>query len=199
MRSRYLASRALILLILLSTGTAALSQDIPPIPKPVNSDPLGERDTLFVEINRVDDNSWTINLSTYNDYTIFGISIPLRLTAGLRKVLIDSIVFTGGRVEHFELPLVRIDTAIQCLTVGLIAGLNPQVKPLAIGRGRIATIFAHSLGEGRAPALKVDTITTAPSNSLLFINSEMKPDTDQYKILPAFVVTTVAESENQKK
>ena len=188
-----------MLLILFSAGTAALSQEIPPIPKPVDSDPLGERDTLFAEIARIDDNSWTVNLSTYNDYTLFGLSIPLRLTSGLRKVLIDSIILTGGRVEHFEWPLIRIDTAIQCVTVGLIAGLNPQVKPLAIGRGRIATIFAHSLGEGRAPALKVDTITTAPSNSLLFINSEMKPDTEQFKILPAFVVTTVAESEIQKK
>lgn len=199
MRSRYLAQRTLILLILFMAGTTAFSQEIPPIPKPVDSDPLGERDTLFVEITRVDDNSWTVNLSTYNDYTIFGLSIPLRLTSGLRKVLIDSTVFTGGRVEHFELPLVRIDTAIQCITVGLIAGLNPQVKPLAIGRGRIATIFAHAVGEGRAAALKVDTLTTAPSNSLLFVNSEMKADTEQFMILPAFVVTTVAESENQKK
>lgn len=154
------------------------------------ADPIGERDTLFVEINRLSDRSWSVNVSYFSDIELFGLSIPLRFTAGLDKVLIDSTIFTGGKAEHFEYKVARPDSAIQCLTIGLIAAFNPYAKPLEAGTGRLATVFLHAEGEGAAPPLVVDTTTTAPSNSLMYIKNSLPPANEQTKIYPEVKIVT---------
>ncbi|MFQ5607056.1 MAG: hypothetical protein ACE5GA_03845 [Candidatus Zixiibacteriota bacterium] len=155
-----------------------------------NPDPIGERDTLYLEISRLGDREWSVNVSYFSDVGLFGLSIPLRFTAGLEKLLIDSTVYTGGKAEHFVYKLARADTAIQCLTMGLIAAFDPTAKPLETGTGRLATVFVHAPGEGVAPALNVDTTTTAPQNSLMYVKNSVSPANEQTKIYPAVKITT---------
>lgn len=151
------------------------------------ADPLGVRDTIFATVSRLGDQEWTVNIGYFSDVELFGLSIPLRFTAGLNRVLIDSTIFIGGKVEHFEVKIKRADTAIQTLTIGLIAGLHPKAKTLEAGTGRLATVFLHADMEGRAPALKVDTTTTYPENSLMLVQNAKPPENKQTKIYPVFV------------
>ena len=178
---------ALALGISLIAGQAAAQS---PDTAEFNPDPIGERDTLFLEVNRLGDRNWSVNVSYFSDIELFGLSIPLRFTAGLDKVLIDSTIYAGGKAEHFEYKIARPDSAIQCLTMGLIAAFNPYAKPLEAGTGRLATVFLHAEGEGVAPPLIVDTTTTAPSNSLMYIKNSLPPANEQTKIYPAVKIIT---------
>lgn len=183
-------SAALLISISLFSGQAAAQVRGGPGTKDFIPDPIGERDTLFLEINRLGDRNWSVNVSYFSDIKLFGLSIPLRFTSGLEKVFIDSTIYTGGKAEHFEYKIARADSAIQCLTMGLIAAFNPYAKPLEAGTGRLATVFLHAEGEGASPPLKVDTTTTAPSNSLMFIKNSLPPENVQTKIYPAVVIVT---------
>jgi len=164
---------------------------------PVTPDPLGVRDTLIVESKRLGQRNWMFTVSLFNDADIFGLSIPLKFRSGLAQVVVDSTVFTGGRVEKFKVKIVRPDTAIQCLTIGLIADVTPLAPTLAPGSGRLVTVYMHSPGEGQAPDLVVDTTTTAPSNSLLLVNTEADAN-QQIKIFPAFVYKSDAVGKDKK-
>jgi len=150
-------------------------------------DPLGDRDTLFVNVESTGKSAWTVDVSTFNDEELFGLSIPLKFTSGLRRVYVDSTIFTGGRVDHFQIKLARADSAIQRLTIGLIAALSPHAKVLAAGEGSLAKVYLHADGDSKK-GLKVDTTTTAPQNSLLFIYSDMKDGNLQLKVHPEVVI-----------
>ncbi len=155
-------------------------------PEVVTLDALGERDTLVVNVESIGESSWKVDVSCFNDEDLFGLSIPLKFTSGLRKVYIDSTIFTGGRVDHFQVKFARADSAIQRLTIGLIAALSPNAKILEPGDGSIATVYLHAEGQGKG--LLVDTTTTAPQNSLLFIYSDMKDGNLQLKIYPEVLI-----------
>lgn len=154
------------------------------------ADPIGDLDTLFTEITRTGPRDWTVNVSYFSDIDLFALSIPLKYRAGLTQVVIDSTVFTGGSADHFRIKMARPDTAIQCLTIGLIAALNPNAETLPAGKGRLATVFLHALGDKEAPALIVDTTTTYPENTLMFVKNSKPPENKQTKIYPAYVVTS---------
>lgn len=193
---------ALLALLLLTAGVSALAQDstqsrTEASAESSNPDPLGKRDTLFVNVQSTAKNSWTVDVSCFNDEELFGLSIPLKFTSGLRRVYVDSTIFTGGRVAHFQVKLARPDSAIQRLTIGLIAALSRDAKTLAPGDGSLAKVYLHAEGEGKG--LKVDTTTTAPQNSLLFIYSDMKEGNLQLKIHPEVMINGELAVKPEKK
>ncbi len=165
--------------------------------KQSSPDPLGQRDTLHLSVESTGENSWMVDVGCFNDEELFGLSIPLKFTSGLRRVYIDSTIFTGGRVDYFQVKLARADTAIQRLTIGLIAALSPNAKILDSGNGSLAKVYLHAEGEGKG--LKVDTTTTAPQNSLLFIYSDMKEGNLQIKIFPEVVINGELAVKPEKK
>ncbi len=145
-------------------------------------DTHGKIDTIYIEPYQIDATNWGINVELFNDEEIVGISVPLHFTSETKKLVADSTIFKGGRTEHFRIKLARPDTAIQCITIGLIADVGLSVPPVQPGKGRIATIFISSLDKKEIPNLKVDTTTTAPGNTLQMI---MPP---VHEIIPALVI-----------
>jgi len=129
-------------------------------------DAFGAIDTVWAEIAKIDSLNWSVNLSYFNDEAVVGMSIPLKLSAGLNRIIADSCISAGGRVEEFDIRAFRADTAIQCVTLGMIASLSGKRKCLLPGKGRLATIFISSIDDKPIEKLTVDTTTTHPHNSL---------------------------------
>jgi hypothetical protein len=160
------------------------------------TDPFGKIDTVYADVAKIDSNVWTITISYTNDEPVVGLSIPLKYSSKLVKLIADSAIYAGGRVTQFEYRGFRVDTAIQCLTLGMIAYLGPTHIELAPGSGRLVTIYVSSIDDIAIPKLMVDTTTTHPDNSLLAVTASLigtPPDTvrvDEKKkqLIPAFVV-----------
>ncbi len=161
-------------------------------------DKFGKLDTLYADISKIDDNNWKVEISLTNDEYVEALSVPLRLSAGTNRIVGDSAVYTGGRVEEFDFKGFRADTSVQCVTLGMMANLGPNVNMLAPGSGRLVTIFVSSLDNKPIEKLLVDTTTTRPSNSLMIMALRIQPgdppDTiprERYvdlQVLPAFAV-----------
>jgi hypothetical protein len=135
-------------------------------------------------------------VSYTNDEPIIGLTVPLKMSAGLNRIVADSAVYTGGRVEHFSFKGFRPDTAVQCVLLGMVANLGPTDKRLEPGRGRLATIFVSSIQGSRVDSLYVDTATVSPSRqTLLTVRHDVMgepPDTmrltsAETRIVPVFV------------
>ncbi len=182
---RVLIKGALLLLILIP---AAFGQ----------TDRYGKTDTLYADIERLNENTFTVTISIVNDEYIEGLSVPLKLSAGAVKIIGDSAIWRGGRVEHFAFRAFRADTAIQCVTAGLVANMGPTNHTLSPGHGRLFTIYISSVGKKPIEKLTIDTATTQPNNSLMCIADNIQytdpPDTlpidrrKEAEIVPVFVV-----------
>lgn len=159
-------------------------------------DNFGSMDTVFADLAKIDANNWSITISCSNDERIEGMSVPLKMTAGLNRIVADSAIFTGGRVEHFAYKAFRPDTAIQCITIGLLANMSPTKNFLAPGAGRLVTVFVSSLEDKPLEQLAVDTTTTSPGNTLMAVAYRFQESGDTVPagrseiltIKPAFVV-----------
>ena len=161
-------------------------------------DKFGKADTLYADVTRIDDNNWKVEISLTNDQYVEALSVPLRLSAGTNRIVGDSAVYTGGRVEDFDFKGFRADTAVQCVTLGMMANLGPSMHMLGPGSGRLVTVFVSSLDNKPIEKLVVDTTTTRPNNSLMIMARRIQPgdppDTIprerfiELQILPAFAV-----------
>jgi len=179
--------------LLLVTGLMLL-----PVLSVAQTDPFGVPDTIYADIAKIDDFNWSITISCFNDEDVIGIAVPFKMSAGLNKIVADSAIYTGGRVTqaNWAYPGFRPDTAIQCVTLGMIANLGPTENKLEPGSGRLVTVFVSSLEEKKIENLTIDTTTTHPSNYLQMIVDRVQgdpPDTtalefDERLIVPAWVV-----------
>ena len=158
-------------------------------------DGFGKPDTLFAELSKIDNQNWSITISITNDEPIVGLAVPLKMTAGPNRIVADSAIYTGGRIENFAFKNYRPDTTIQCVTLGMVANLGPTHNFLAAGNGRLVTIFVSSLDDKTIEKLIVDTTTTSPNNSLMVMADQFQGadtisynDRERLKIFPAFVV-----------
>jgi hypothetical protein len=170
-----------------------------PMPLAVSAqqDAFGATDTVWAEVSRIDNLNWSINLSYFNDQPIVGMSIPLKMSAGLNRIVADSCIYSGGRVEHFGVRAFRADSAIQCVTLGMIGSLSGKKVRLESGKGRLATVFISSIEDKTIERIAVDTTTTYPGNTLEAIADSVQgepPDTvkitdiEKRKIIPVFIV-----------
>jgi len=180
MNSRKPLILAVIMLLVFSAGLMA--QD----------DKYGKIDTVFAEPYQIDAKNWAVNVSMFNDEEIIAISIPLTFKAGKTAIVADSTIFKGGVAESFRVKHARIDTATQCVTIGLIADVGVSVPPIPPGKGRVATIFLSALDKSDFKLTMVDTVTTPPGNNLQLV----KPPTEG--IVPAFIVKKEAKEKKVK-
>ena len=132
-------------------------------------DGFGKPDTLYLEPYKIDAQHWGVNIALFNDQEVLALSLPIKFMSGKAKIIADSTVFTGGRVENFRVKNARIDTATQCITIALINDIGVSVPPLSSGTGRIATIFVSAMDGQDIEYLVVDTTTTMPSNTLQLV------------------------------
>ena len=158
-------------------------------------DNYGTTDTLYAELAKINDFNWSITISYTNDEQVVAFAIPLKMTAGPIRIVADSTIYTGGRAENFAFKTARADTAIQCVTLGMLANMGPTHNFLATGSGRLATIFVSALDKQPIEKLVIDTTTTNPNNSLMVIADKIQgadtssfEDMELQKLLPAFVV-----------
>jgi hypothetical protein len=177
--------------------TLAIALMVVPITAFSQTDKFGKTDTVYADVAKLNDSVWTITVSYTNDEDVAGLSVPLKLTAGLNRIVADSAVYNGGRVENWGIKAFRSDTAIQCITLGMVADIGPAKKWLTPGSGRLVTVFVSSLEGKPIEKLAVDTTTTYPSNTLECAASMIQgvpPDTTRVldrskrEIRPAFVV-----------
>lgn len=169
-----------------------------PVVSMAQTDPFGAPDTIYADIAKIDDFHYSITISCFNDENVVGIAVPFKMSAGLNKIVADSAVYTGGRIvkASWAYPGFRPDTAIQCVTLGMIANLGPTENKLEPGSGRLVTVFVSSLEDKKIENLTVDTTTTAPSNYLMMIVDRLQgepPDTtalefNDRQIVPEWVV-----------
>jgi hypothetical protein len=185
-----------LIMILLTTSVLCVFLLIVPTSGTAQTDKLNKIDTVIAEIDSIDPFHWTITLSLFNDETIIGISVPLKMNAGSNQIVADSVIFMGGRVGQFAKCFFRVDTAIQCVYIGAIANIAGPRKKLSPGLGRIATIYVSSLDKKPIDQLDIDTTTVDYNNSLLIVADSIqglpsdtihvsRPET---QIVPAFVV-----------
>ena len=168
-----------------------------PIAVLAQSDPHGKVDTAYADVSRIDDYNYSITISYTNDAAIVGLTVPLKMTAGMNRVVADSCIYTGGRVEDWAYTGFRPDTGIQCVLLGMVANLGPTYKRLEPGSGRLATVFVSSIEGMKIDSLLVDTATVPPNTQqLLTVADQIQgtpPDTtripmEKMRIIPAFVV-----------
>lgn len=150
---------ALLLCIILFQENTAVAQ----------SDNFGIQDTLFIDIEKVSEKIWLFHVSLTNDEYVQALSVPLKMTAGLNRIVADSAVYVGGRVEKFSFKGFRPDTTIQCVTLGMVANLASTSNTLLKGSGRLVTVFVSSLENKPIEKLIIDTTTTHPNNSLMIV------------------------------
>jgi len=55
-------------------------------------DYFGKPDTVYADIAKIDNSNWTITVSYTNDESVIGLSVPLKMTAGLTRIVADSAV-----------------------------------------------------------------------------------------------------------
>ncbi len=182
---KHLLKEMILILVVVGVAGGAFAQQ----------DKFGKPDTVYADVAKVSPKLWTITLSLSNDEYVTALSIPLKITGGLNRIVADSGVYTGGRVQHFTFRTFRCDTAIQCITLGMIANLGPTKNRLKPGAGRLATVFVSSMEDKAIEKLSVDTTTTSPNNSLMAVADTIQgeaPDTTRIDrkdmvIVPVFI------------
>lgn len=179
--------------LMVALGLLALA----PLAAVAQEDPHGIPDTAYADVSRIDDYNFSITVSYTNDDAVVGLTVPLKMTAGLNRIVADSCVYTGGRVEDWAYKGFRPDSAIQCVLLGMVANLGPTYRRLEPGSGRLATIFVSSIEGKKLDTLVIDTATVPPNSQQLLSIADMvqgtPPDTtritmDDMRIIPAFVV-----------
>jgi len=162
-------------------------------------DQFGTLDTVYADLDKINDMTWTVTVNYVNDQRIAGLTVPLKIDAGkMNRIVADSAIYTGGRVDQFAFKGFRADTSSQCVTLGMIANLGPTRISLPPGAGRLVTVFISSLDGKPIESLTVDTTTTSPANSLMTVADHIQGDgpndtlpfteRDKMQIYPAFVV-----------
>jgi hypothetical protein len=153
-----------------------------PIMALAQADRFGATDTVFADVAKIDNGTWTVTISYFNDQDVVGLAIPFKMDAGTNRIVADSAVYTGGRIAAAEwtYPGFRPDTAIQCVTLGMMANIGPTDHKLTTGSGRLVTVFVSSLEDKAIESLTIDTTRTEPGNRLMSVLGRVQgtpPDT----------------------
>ena len=157
---------------------------------------FGTPDTVYAEIARINDFTMAVTISYFNDENVVGLQIPFKMDAGLNKIVADSAVYTGGRIAESKWAYLgfRPDTAIQCVTLGMIANVGPTDYKLTPGNGRLATVFVSSIEKKKIEKLTIDSTTVHQGVSLMAVadnyqgNDTLRLEMKDRHIMPVWVV-----------
>ncbi|MDD4050770.1 MAG: hypothetical protein PHR28_02570 [candidate division Zixibacteria bacterium] len=145
-------------------------------------DPIGKVDTVSLYVETIADGKWMVSAHVWNDEELAAIDIPLKYTAGIAKIFVDSVVFKGTRIEGFALKSSQVDTVKQIMDVGGIAFMDPVKPPLPVGKGEVARIFLSAKGEKKPGAFAIDTTAYPPNSSLMLVDVNAKTIVPALKI-----------------
>jgi hypothetical protein len=137
-------------------------------------DPLGKVDTVSLFVETLADGKWMVSAHVWNDEELAAIDIPLKYTAGVAKIVVDSVSFAKTRVEGFALKSPQVDTAKQTMDVGLLAFMDPVKPPLPVGKGEVARIYFSVRGDKKPGPFAVDTTAYSSANTLMLVDVNAK-------------------------
>lgn len=119
--------------------------------------------------------SAAIKIEFFNDQKLAAITIPLRVIGeGLR---IDSVSFSGSRVEYLRTRPITIGRDGQFTVFGAICMLENYISP---GKGLLATLYVHASDSAQLGSCYIDTTTIGPA-TILFTK------TNSVSLVPRFI------------
>ncbi|MEZ5360159.1 MAG: hypothetical protein R3F48_15185 [Candidatus Zixiibacteriota bacterium] len=148
------------------------------------SDNMGVVDTLTLTVEKYAPNKWVVKADFWNDEEIAAFDIPLKYTAGMTKLTVDSVSHAGTRVDYFAQKYQQVDTTGQMMHFGGLAYIGSDKPPLAPGSGEIGRVYISTAGGANADNIVVDTVFFAPNNKMLFVDRNAKA------IIPALIIQT---------
>ncbi len=146
------------------------------------TDPLGKVDTVSLYVETIANGKWMVSVHLWNDEPLAAIDIPLKYTAGVAKIVVDSVAFKGTRIDGFEQRGAQIDTMKQVLHFGGFAYIASQKPPLAAGKGEVARIFFSARGDKKPGPFAVDTTAYSASSTLMLADVNAKTIVPALKI-----------------
>lgn len=152
------------------------------------NDATGKVDTVTLKVQTLDANKWMVTAFVWNDEELAAVDIPIRYTAGMTKVMVDSVSFKGTRMEKFAQKYFPIDTAGQMMHFGGLAYMSPEQPPLVVGSGEMARVYfslKNESGAKKPGPFAIDTCTMAPNSSLMLVDKNAKIIVPALKIINA--------------
>jgi len=156
-------------------------------------DPLGKIDTVTLVVDNPAEGQWVISAHVWNDEEIAAIDIPIKFTAGIARLMVDSISYAGTRMEYFAQKYNPIDTAKQIMHFGGFAYMGPDKPPMAPGSGEVARVYISATGDKKPGVFAVDTTFMEPNSTLMLVDKNAKI------IVPALKIINQADMEKGEK
>lgn len=166
----------LLVLALCLTAATAMAQN----------DPIGKTDTVTLKIETLSENKWMVSVHVWNDEDLAALDIPIRFTAGVARVMVDSVSFKNTRISYFAQKYAPIDTANQIMHFGGIAYMGTDKPPLAPGEGVVARVYFSVAGDKKPGPFTVDTTTVPPNSTLMLVDRNAKI------IVPALKIVNIS-------
>ena len=173
-----------ILIVGLCLMTAAVS---------AQTDPIGKVDTVSLFLENTGKGKWMISVHIWNDEELAAIDIPIKYTAGIAKLDVDSVSYAGARIESFTHKFNPSDSAAQTVRIGGLARLTPDKPLLAAGSGEIARIYISSRDKREPGVFAADSTTLPPNGTLMLVDKNAK------SIIPALKIVTVKPEKKAEK
>jgi hypothetical protein len=148
-------------------------------------DPVGAIDTVTLVIDEMEAGKWMISAHIWNDEELAAFDIPIKYTAGMARLNVDSVSFAGTRAEFFAQKYSPIDTANQTVHFGGFAYLGPGKPPMAPGHGEVARVYISAAGGKKPGVFAVDTCFIAPNSTLMLVDKAAKIIVPSLKIIEA--------------
>jgi hypothetical protein len=156
-------------------------------------DPVGKVDTVTLIVDNTAPGHWMITAQVWNDEDLAAIDIPIKYTAGVVRLGVDSISYAGTRMEFFAQKYNPIDTANQTMHFGGFAYMGPDKPPMAPGHGDIARVYISAMGDKAPGVFAVDTCFMAPNSTLMLVDKNAKI------IIPALKIVNAKDMPQKEK
>jgi hypothetical protein len=125
------------------------------------------RDTLMIDrVVAEGEANVALNVNFANDQELAALTIPLGLIGD--GYLIDSVSFTGSRVEYLKMRPVTIAESRTEVVFGAICMTEDYIPP---GQGLMATLHLSRAPSAKSKKCVVDTITMGPASVLFTLKS----------------------------
>lgn len=157
------------------------------------TDPIGKVDTVTLKVEALAAGKWMVSAHVWHDEALAAIDIPIKYSAGMAKLFVDSVSFKGTRMESFAQKYAPVDTAAQIMHFGGLAYMGPDKPPLAPGSGEVARIYISAKGGKEPGAFAIDTATAQPNSTLMLVDEKAKI------IVPALKIMTVTKKDDAPK
>lgn len=147
------------------------------------NDPVGKTDTVTLVVEPLEAGKWVVIAHVWNDEEIGGVDIPIKYTAGVAALRVDSVSYAGTRMESFARQYHQVDTAGQMMHFGGFPYMAPDQPPMPAGSGEMARVYISVANDKSPGAFAVDTTTMKPNNTLMLVDKNAKSIIPALKII----------------